>query len=644
MQQDQRFTKVLVANRGEIAVRVLTTAQRMGYATVAVYSEADANAPHVALADEAILLGPAPVNASYLDAARVLAAAQKTGADAIHPGYGFLSENTEFAEACAAAGVVFVGPPPSAMAGMGDKAAARQRMTAAGVPCVPGYDGDAQDLATLTAEAERISYPLLVKAAAGGGGRGMRRVAQADALADAVGAAQAEAQSAFGNGTVLLERLVEYARHVEIQIMADTHGTVIHLGERDCSVQRRYQKVIEEAPSVAVNEALRAKMGGAAVRAAQAIGYVGAGTVEFLLGPDGAYYFLEMNTRLQVEHPVTELVCGGLDLVELQLRVATGEPLGLTQADVTLTGHAIEARLYAEDPYADHRPQTGPVLAFEPAPGVRCDSGIAPEVSAYYDPMVAKLIAYGADRAEAIRKLRRALRTTVLLGMRSNKGYLDHILGHADFSSGDVHTAWLESQDTLVQRPAASDELWALGAVLHVDGDGWRSTGGVAVPLELSLDGDDPEKLWLQPTRTGWQVQRGETQTAVSIQSTHEVRTRVRFGDRLTTAFVARGADGIHVDLDGRYAIFSEAVRTGSQGEREGNGTVASPFVGAVIDVQIAVGDSVELGQTALVIEAMKIQSPVPCNATGTVTEVRVSIGAQVKTGQILVVIEPTAE
>ncbi|MCA8924351.1 MAG: ATP-grasp domain-containing protein, partial [Planctomycetes bacterium] len=463
------FRKLLIANRGEIAARVLKSAQALGYPCVAVYSDADRDAPYVRQAEEAVRIGPPAVGESYLDAQAILVAANATGADAVHPGYGFLSERAEFAQACAWAGVTFVGPPPEAIELMGDKARAKARMLEAGVPCVPGYQGEAQDAASFREAAAAIGYPLLVKAAAGGGGRGMRRVEGPDGLEAALAGARSEATNAFGDGRLLLEKLVERARHVEVQVLADGHGRVLHLGERECSAQRRYQKVIEECPSPVVDPELRARMGAAAVAAAEAIGYVGAGTVEFLLAEDGAFYFLEMNTRLQVEHPVTELVYG-VDLVELQLRVAAGEALGLTQAELVPRGHALEARLYAEDPAEGFLPQAGELLAWRPpaGAGVRCDHALNPRdrVSPHYDPMLAKLIAVGATREEARRRLRRALEETVALGVATNQGYLARLLESEPFRAADVRTDTLAQLGELTRTPAPSDAVWALALAL----------------------------------------------------------------------------------------------------------------------------------------------------------------------------------
>ena len=421
------FSKILIANRGEIACRIIRTAKALGYRTVAVYSDTDADALHGRQADEAVRIGPPPVQDSYLNVDALLAAAKLAGADAVHPGYGFLSENAAFAEACTQAGLVFIGPPAAAIAAMGNKARAKALMQAAGVPCVPGYDGPDQSDERFMMEGRHIGFPVMVKAAAGGGGRGMRLVASADDLANALARARSEATSAFGSDELILEHVVPEARHIEIQVFADQHGNVIHLGERDCSIQRRHQKVIEETPSPAVSTELRAKMGDAAVAAARAIGYVGAGTVEFLLDQSGKFYFLEMNTRLQVEHPVTEAVTG-LDLVAWQLQVAAGERLPLDQHEVRFSGHAIEARLYAEDPHKSFLPQTGTLIDWRPASGagVRIDHALAPgqSVSPFYDPMLAKVIAHGATREEARRRLLAALEGTVALGLTTNRSFL----------------------------------------------------------------------------------------------------------------------------------------------------------------------------------------------------------------------------
>ena len=460
------FRSVLIANRGEIAVRVITACQEMGIRAIAVYSDIDAGALHVRVADEAYPIGPAPARESYLNIPAILAVAREHGAEAIHPGYGFLSENAEFAEACRSAGVVFIGPTPEAIRLMGSKVAAKRAVEANGVPTVPGYSGERQDTATFVREAARIGYPLMIKAAAGGGGKGMRAVSNPGELEEALAAAKREALAAFGDDAVFLEKLIVAPRHIEFQILADRHGHTIHLGERECSIQRRHQKIIEESPSVALTPELRARMGEAAVRAAQSVGYVNAGTVEFLLDEAGDFYFLEMNTRLQVEHPVTESVIG-LDLVRRQLLIAAGQPLALRQEQIAPRGHAIEARLYAEDPANGYLPSTGKLLVFAPpqAPGVRVDAGVrtGDDVSMYYDPMLAKLIVAAEDRPAAIERLEWALRHFAVLGVQTNTPLLEAIATSADFRAGQTTTAFLERHDlaSLPLPPAPPDALVA---------------------------------------------------------------------------------------------------------------------------------------------------------------------------------------
>ncbi|MCG8443265.1 MAG: ATP-grasp domain-containing protein, partial [Caulobacterales bacterium] len=440
------FDTLLIANRGEIACRVMRTARAMGLRTVAVYSDADAAAPHVQLADAAVNIGPPPAGESYLRADTIIDAAKRAGAGAIHTGYGFLSENAAFAQAVEEAGLIFIGPPVGAIEVMGDKARAKRAMIAAGVPCAPGYQGEDQSDETLLREAKAIGFPLMVKAAAGGGGRGMRLVHAEAALADAIGLARSEAENAFGSGALIIEKAIIQPRHVELQVFADAHGTVLHLGERDCSVQRRHQKVVEEAPCPVMTPALRAAMGEAAVDAARAVDYRGAGTVEFLLDRECGFHFLEMNTRLQVEHPVTEAVTG-LDLVALQIAVARGEPLGLSQDDVALAGHAIEVRLYAEDPDADFLPSTGPILLWRPpsGAGVRVDAGVETggEISPFYDPMVAKIIASGPTREDARKRLVRALEGAALFGPKTNRDFLLDALRQDAFVKGEATTAFI---------------------------------------------------------------------------------------------------------------------------------------------------------------------------------------------------------
>jgi 3-methylcrotonyl-CoA carboxylase alpha subunit len=541
------FGKVLIANRGEIAVRIARSCRALGVRVVAVYSDADRSALHVRAADEALRIGPSPVQDSYLNVDALLDAARQAGAEAIHPGYGFLSESAAFAERVAAAGLVFIGPPPAAMRALGDKAAAKRLMIAAGVPVVPGYEGDEQSDARLTAEAERIGYPLMVKAAAGGGGRGMREVRAPGALAEALASARREALGGFGDDRLLLERLVSNARHVEVQIFADAHGDTLYLGERDCSTQRRHQKLIEESPSPAVDADLRRRMGEAAVRAARSAGYVNAGTVEFLLAEDGAFYFLEMNTRLQVEHPVTELVTG-LDLVAWQLRIAAGEPLPLRQDEITLQGHAIEARLYAEDPAHGYLPASGRLSRFAMPrdEGVRVDAGFAEgdTVNPFYDALLAKIAIRGANRAEAVARLRTALSETVIDGPATNLAQLRAIAASRSFADGAVTIDWLErlwTADSAARLSAPSDAAVLAAAALLLTGalpaaaggvrdlwsqpSAWR-VGGVERALRFSLDGA-AVRLMARPDAgaNGWRLEwDGAARTAsFERQGAHDV-------------------------------------------------------------------------------------------------------------------------
>ncbi len=463
------FSKILIANRGEIAVRVIRACREMDIGTVAVYSDADAESPHVWLADEAVPIGPAEAAQSYLNVDRILETARRTGAQAIHPGYGFLAENAAFASACADAGIVFIGPPAGVIRSLGDKARARRLAAAAGVPVIPGIDDPGADDATIREAALRVGLPVLLKAASGGGGKGMRVVHRVEELESAVASARREAQAAFGDDALLIERLIERPRHVEVQILADAHGQIVHLGERECSIQRRHQKVIEESPAPAVDRRLRAALWGAAVRVARAAGYVNAGTVEFLLDRDGRFYFLEVNTRLQVEHPVTELVTG-IDLVQAQIHIAAGEPLALRQEDVAWRGHAIECRVYAEDPEAGFAPSPGRVLhLFEPAmPGVRIDSGIrtGQVIPPYYDPIVSKIIAWAPDRPRALRRMGEALRDCVVLGCQTNLSFLRAVIVHPEFAAGRLSTDFLREHMASWRRPAPAPEIIALAAAL----------------------------------------------------------------------------------------------------------------------------------------------------------------------------------
>jgi len=612
------FTKILVANRGEIAWRIMRTAKAMGYRTVAVYSDADKEAPHVAFADESVRIGPPLVGESYLSIDRILEAAHTSGADAMHPGYGFLSENEDFATACENVGLIFIGPPPAAIAAMGNKAAAKRRMIDAGVPCVPGYQGADQSDANLEKEARKIGLPVMVKAAAGGGGRGMRLVERDGDLVEAIRTARAEAESAFGSGELILEKAVVDARHVEIQVFADNHGNVIHLGERDCSVQRRHQKVVEEAPSPAVNADLRARMGAAAVAAARTIGYRGAGTVEFLLAGDGAFYFLEMNTRLQVEHPVTEAITG-LDLVEWQLRVARGEALPLSQEQVSFKGHAIEVRLYAEDAYAGFLPQTGRIDIWRPAsgPGVRIDHGIKDglAISPFYDPMIAKVIAHGATREEARLRLVKALRDTIVLGPTTNRHFLIRVLEHPEFAAGQATTAFLGKHTFAA--PEIADRHWKLAASLLWRQSaarypaalrGWRNSNPQATPIRLAVDA---------------------TERLIEIGAADI--------DGETPPFHIDGHD-IVVDLDAFTVRFIDKTYAPPPSAAAGSdGKLRAPMDGRIIAVKVVPGEKVARGQTVVVLEAMKIQHQLKAVLDAEVESIAVQEGQQVANRTVLV-------
>jgi geranyl-CoA carboxylase alpha subunit len=641
------FSKVLIANRGEIACRVIRTARRMGYRTVAVYSDADANAPHVTQADEAVRIGPPPAAQSYLSIEALLAAARQTGADAVHPGYGFLSERADFAQACADAGLVFIGPPPSAIRAMGDKALAKRRMLEAGVPCAPGYLGDDQGETRLAHEARTLGFPLLVKAVAGGGGRGMRLVHREDELAAALAGARREAESTFGDGTLMLERLIQNGRHIEIQVFADSHGNAVHLGERDCTAQRRRQKVIEEAPSPVVSPAMREAMGRDAVAAARAVGYVGAGTVEFIVGPDLKHCFLEMNTRLQVEHPVTECITG-FDLVEWQLRVAAGEPLPATQQQVRLAGHAIEVRLYAEDPYDGYKPQTGRIAHWRPdaarAAGVRVDDGIAEGgvIGPYYDAMVAKFIAHGRDRTDAIRQLVAALADAPLLGVRNNARFLADLLRSEEFTEARMTTSrldeWAAQDHELMLRPLPGDDAWivAVAARATRDGVGWRPASLAAYDMTLACDGR-VRAVRVRADASGVQVTHAD--------ATHRLRFVERDGRRLVLeldgtqrgATVADDGKTLHLALDGSTFAFTEASPWPQRDSVTDPRRARAPVAGVVAQVLVRAGDSVAQGQQLVSVEAMKMEMWLTAAAAGTVRAVHAVPKAGVESGAVLV-------
>jgi geranyl-CoA carboxylase alpha subunit len=650
------FDTLLIANRGEIACRVIATARALGYRTVAVFSDADANARHTDMADEAVHIGAAPAAESYLDADKILAAAKATGAGAIHPGYGFLSENPEFARACEAAGLTFIGPSADAIEAMADKAKAKAKMLEAGVPCVPGYlptnDAEGSDEALVAAAAD-VGYPLLVKAVAGGGGRGMRKVQGPDELPEAIASARREAEIGFGNGALMLERLVTGARHVEVQVFGDAHGKVIHLGERDCSLQRRHQKVIEESPSPAVDAALRARMGEAAVKAAQAIDYCGAGTVEFLLDDEGQFYFLEMNTRLQVEHPVTEMVTD-LDLVALQLKVAAGEPLGLEQEDIELDGHAIEARLYAEDAYAGFMPQTGEVIAWQPSEldGVRVDHGLreGQAITAHYDPMIAKVIVWGSTRAIALRRLRAALLDTCILGPQHNKRFLMEMAAHPTFVDGQVKTDFLDAlaaeglvtPENPATLPALAAALWLESTSPHEEG-GW-SLGAPRRSRFRLQGGDATHDFVASREQEGHLIEVDGSAQRVRLIESSDARVRVEInGHRFEVHAALDGASTptLHLNQAGIATSWRPLDETrGKSLDGESDGRVLSPASGKVLEVAVSVGDAVERGQLLTKMESMKIESSILAPAAGTVTQVRAAVNDQVSQGQLLVSLE----
>ncbi len=658
------FDKVLIANRGEIAVRIVRGCRRLGYKTVAVHSEADGDALHVRLADEAVCIGPPPVQHSYLAIENIIAAARRSGAQAVHPGYGFLSERADFAQAVRDAGLVFIGPDPATIEAMGNKSASKIRMLAAGVPCVPGYQGDDQSDATLVAAAKRVGLPVMIKAAAGGGGRGMRLVHDEAELLANVQSARSEAANAFGDGQLLVEKAVMRARHVEIQVFGDRHGNVIHLGERDCSVQRRNQKVVEEAPSPAVDEALRARMGAAAVAAAKAVAYVGAGTVEFMLASTGEFYFLEMNTRLQVEHPVTELVYG-VDLVEWQLRVAQGEPLPMTQDEVSARrkGWAMEVRLCAEDPARDFLPQTGTVLAWRPAEGagMRVDHGLVEGqiIGPYYDSMQAKLIAFGATRHVARRKLLQMLDETTLLGVGTNRDFLARILADEVFAGGDFSTDFIAQRfPAEARRPSLRHQ--ALAALLLHHGDAvalladagfasslrdWHSSPGAATQIRLRRSGVEIVCALRLQSDGGHEVRLVGPMDApgerLRIESTQDHEVRFLADGIRSCATFARDGDCLWLAYDGLTECYEDLTYAPAVAAGAGvDGRLVAPMDGRIVAVNTQVGAHARKGETLVVLEAMKLEFQIAAAAAGIVKDLACQVGQQVRSRQLLVVIE----
>ncbi len=673
------FRKILIANRGEIAVRIMATCREMDIRTVAVYSEADRNARHVREADEAYAIGPAPATESYLRIEAILDAARRSGAEAIHPGYGFLSENAAFVEACEQAGIVFIGPPAVAMRLMGSKIAAKELAVSVHAPIIPGYNGESQEDEVLMREAEHIGFPLLIKASAGGGGKGMREVHKADDFAEQLAGARREALMAFGDGTVFLEQMIALPRHVEIQVLGDIFGNLIHLGERECSIQRRHQKIVEESPSVALTPALRAEMGAAAVRIAKAASYVNAGTLEFILDSDKHFYFLEMNTRLQVEHPVTELVTG-LDLVRHQLLIAAGEPLQLKQEVISPRGHAIEVRLYAEDPEHNFLPSTGMVTRFtEPqGPGMRVDSGVASddEITQFYDPMIAKLIVYGEDRAMAIARMQRALEQSVVFGVKTNTPLLHSIVTHPAFQEGRTHTAFLVEHGLTgqsMQQGNASlpDEVLIAAALYDSASRGERKGREHGHQSTFGIDAVNPWKT-LGPWRMVGEAQHitytyqgkehlvalyldtGSRKVQVDKQPVEEVNVLfgndnlavLRYGAKQVRMHVQRSEDGTDVALHGQMYRLKRRqppdVDTSGRGSNPASAQKAltAPMAGTIVRVQVHDGEQVKQHQVLVILSAMKMEHTIAAPYAGKVKRIYYPEGAVVKGGATLVEME----
>ncbi len=682
------FTKILIANRGEIACRVAATAHRLGVKSVAVYSEADAGAKHVAVCDEAVLIGPAPAKESYLCGDRIIKVALSAGAQAIHPGYGFLSENADFADACAKAGLIFIGPPASAIRAMGSKSAAKALMEKAGVPLVPGYHGDNQDADFLNEQADRIGYPVLLKASAGGGGKGMRIVDKSADFKAALASCKREAISSFGDDKVLVEKYLTRPRHIEIQVFADTQGNCVYLFERDCSVQRRHQKVLEEAPAPGMTEQRRKAMGDAAVAAARAVGYVGAGTVEFIANQDGSFYFMEMNTRLQVEHPVTEMITG-TDLVEWQLRVASGEPLPMAQEQLAINGHAIEARIYAENPEKGFLPSIGTLRhlrvpegvefgvgrssTFLPSPlkgegegevsvaraAVRIDSGVreGDAISPFYDPMIAKLIVWGKDRQAALIRMSQALSEYEIVGLASNTAFLKRLIESNPFASADLDTGLIErNQDELFPaREPVSLEVLAMAAAALLDSersrtpsnDPWADAGGWRMngTLQRQLDFADDENAY--PVQVayvpgGWTIDYRDAASKMTIIRRDADGLMIRLDDETVHGNVVRDGDVFHVFVGGTHHVlpYTDPLAHAGEAEAEG-GRLTAPMPGKIVAVSVANGAAVAKGASLLIMEAMKMEHTIAAPANGVVEDVLYAVGDQVVEGAQLLVFKP---
>ena len=673
------FSKILIANRGEIACRVAETARKLGIKTVAVYSEADAQAKHVATCDEAVLIGPAPAKESYLLGDKIIAVALATGAQAIHPGYGFLSENAGFAEACAKAGLVFIGPPASAIHAMGSKSAAKALMEKANVPLVPGYHGDNQEADFLQKEADRISYPALLKASAGGGGKGMRIVEKSEDFKAALASCKREAINSFGDDKVLVERYLTRPRHIEIQVFADSHGECVYLFERDCSVQRRHQKVLEEAPAPGMSEERRRAMGEAAVAAAKAVGYVGAGTVEFIAdysnGEDGSFYFMEMNTRLQVEHPVTEMITG-LDLVEWQLRVAFGEPLPLRQEQLQLNGHAIEARIYAENPEKGFLPSIGTLRYLHTPPAVhfridshvqtpaavRIDSGVreGDAISPFYDPMIAKLIVWGKDRDAALANMATALAQYRIVGLATNIGFLQRLIAGQAFSTADLDTGLIERHhDALFPalQPASTATLAMAAALLlsqeseHISDrnnpwahtSGWRMNGNLLRALQFADEAGSYQIQVEYRSDRQWILHRDGVQHALRFDKQGAADLRITLDDSTLAGNVVRDADTFHVFHQGRHAALTwdDPLAHAGHSESEG-GRLTAPMPGKIVAVLVEKGHNVVKGAPLLIMEAMKMEHTIAAPADGVIDELLYMVGDQVTEGARLLAFTPS--
>ena len=654
---------ILIANRGEVACRIIRTCRKLGIRSVAVYSDADVDGLHVRLADTAVAIGPAPAVDSYLNSDKIIEVAKRTGADAVHPGFGFLAENADFATACAQAGLIFIGPSPESMQAMGNKRAAKALVTAVGVPVLAGYVGEGQPDDKLIAEAARVGFPLMVKAADGGGGKGMRLVYDAAALPEALAAARREALQAFGSDELILERALLNPRHIEVQVVGDYHGNTIHLGERECSIQRRHQKIIEETPSPVVDAELRRRIGETAVLAAESVNYHNVGTVEFLLDEDGHFYFLEMNTRLQVEHPVTEMVTG-VDLVEWQIRIAEGEPLPLRQDDVQLVGHAIEARVYAEDPANEFLPTTGPVLLWQtPRENIRIDSGVqtGDTVSVYYDPMLAKIIAYGDDRKTAVRRLQRALAKTALFGLQSNLSFLQAVLRHPAFIAGDFDTAFIAQHladldvaegDLPLALVVASLAQFTTHPQLTQNAGFWRNS--LHRPqLYRYLVGDDVVDVSV--TAVLRQPNSYQISMATEVDRTFDVVLNEVDGQHLVvtidgwrkTAVFAQNPlkeDGIEwwvQSLDGSLSFCSASLLPAPKTAVDSGGSLLAPMPGSVLELMVAEGDQVAPGQALMKLEAMKMEHTIRAAGDGIVTEIYFAVGDIVDAAVQLLQIKP---